>query len=80
MVVCSICYNQTQKDFVIRDRKLAIFECSLCYHSEEFNRIINDSNLTKSQKKNLRIYKESCERVNKKIFKLIHIIEKNGLN
>jgi len=79
MVVCSICYNQTQKDFVIRDRKLAIFECRLCYHSEEFNRIINDSNLTKSQKKNLRIYKESCERVNKKIFKLINIIEKNGL-
>jgi len=78
MVVCSICFNQTQKDYVVLDRKLAIFACSYCRASEEFNRIINDSNLTKPQKKNLRIYKENCDRVNKKIFKLINILEKCG--
>ncbi len=78
MVVCSICFNQTQKDYVVLDRKLAIFACSHCSASEEFNRIINDSNLTKPQKKKLRIFKENCDRVNKKIFKLINILEKCG--
>ncbi len=78
MVVCSICFNQTQKDYVVLDRKLAIFACSHCSASEEFNRIINDSNLTKPQKKKLRIFKENCDRVNKKIFKLMSILEKCG--